>query len=80
MRRRRMQPRRGCKGHPCSSPHPEEVRAVYPQSRLQRYIVHKIRSTTCFVSWQDIKQVVADLKKIYISVTLDKAEENLLQF
>ncbi len=53
---------------------------MYPQSRLQRYIVHKIRSTTCFVSWQDIKQVVADLKKIYISVTLDKAEENLLQF
>ena len=53
---------------------------MYPQSRLQRYIVHKIRSSTRFVSWKDIKQVVADLKKIYISVTLDKAEENLLQF
>lgn len=50
---------------------------MYPQSRLQRCIVHKIRSSTCFVSWKDIKQVVADLKKI---VTLDKAEENLLQF
>ena len=58
----------------------EAIRAVYPQSRLQRCIVHQIRSSTRFVSWKDIKQVVADLKKIYTSVTLDEAEENLLQF
>ena len=58
----------------------EAIRAVYPQSRLQRCIVHQIRSSTCFVSWKDVKQVVADLKKIYTSVTLDEAEENLLRF
>ena len=58
----------------------EAIRAVYPQSRLQRCIVHQIRSSTRFVSWKDIKHVVADLKKIYTSVTLDEAEENLLQF
>ena len=58
----------------------EAIHAVYPQSRLQRCIVHQIRSSTHFVSWKDIKQVVADLKKIYTSVTLDEAEENLLQF
>ena len=58
----------------------EAIRAVYPQSRLQRCIVHQIRSSTRFVSWKDIKQVVADLKKIYTSVTLDEAEENMLQF
>ncbi len=58
----------------------EAIGAVYPQSRLQRCIVHQIRSSTRFVSWKDIKQVVADLKKIYTSVTLDEAEENLLQF
>ena len=58
----------------------EAIRAVYPQSRLQRCIVHQIRSSTRFVSWKDIKQVVADLKKIYTSATLDEAEENLLQF
>ena len=50
----------------------EAIRAVYPQSRLQRCIVHQIRSSTRFVSWKDIKQVVADLKKIYTSVTLDE--------
>ncbi len=58
----------------------EAIQAVYPKSRLQRCIVHQVRSSTRFVSWKDIKQVVADLKKIYTAVTLDEAEENLLQF
>ena len=58
----------------------EAIQAVYPQSRLQRCIVHQIRSSTRFVSWKDIKQVVADLKKIYTAVTLDEAENALLQF
>ena len=58
----------------------EAIQAVYPKSRLQRCIVHQIRSSTRFVSWKDIKQVVADLKKIYTAVTLDEAENALLQF
>ncbi len=58
----------------------EAIQAVYPKSRLQRCIVHQIRSSTRFVSWKDIKQVTSDLKKIYTSVTLDEAEENLFQF
>ena len=58
----------------------EAIQAAYPQSRLQRCIVHQIRSSTRFVSWKDIKQVVADLKKIYTAVTLDEAEDALLQF
>ena len=58
----------------------QAIQAVYPKSRLQRCIVHQIRSSTRFVSWKDIKPVVADLKKIYTAVTLDEAEENLLQF
>lgn len=55
------------------------ISRVYLDSRLQCCIVHQIRSSTRFVSWKDIKQVVADLKEIYTSVTLDEAEENLLQ-
>ena len=58
----------------------EAIQAVYPLSRLQRCIVHQIRSSTRFVSWKDINQVVADLKKIYTAVTLDEAESALLQF
>ena len=58
----------------------EAIHAVYPQSRLQRCIVHQIRSSTRLVSWKDVKHMAADLKKIYTSVTLDEAEENLLRF
>ena len=58
----------------------QAIEAVFPSSRLQRCIVHQIRASTRFVSYKDIKQVVADLKKIYKAVTLDEAEENLLAF
>ena len=58
----------------------QAIEAVFPNSRLQRCIVHQIRASTRFVSYKDIKQVVADLKKIYTAVTLDEAEENLLTF
>ena len=41
----------------------EAIQAVYLNSRLQRCIVHQIRSSTRFVSWKDIKLVAADLKR-----------------
>ena len=58
----------------------QAIQAVYPQSRLQRCIVHQIRSSTRYVNWKDMKQVVADLKTIYTAVTLDEAENALLRF
>ena len=48
---------------------PQAIEAVCPKSRLQRCIVHQIRSSTRYVSYKDMKQVVADLKKIYTAVT-----------
>ena len=58
----------------------QAIEAVFPGSRLQRCIVHQIRASTRYVSYKDIKQVVADLKKIYTAVTLEEAEQNLLDF
>ena len=58
----------------------QAIEAVFPNSRLQRCIVHQIRASTRYVSYKDVKQVVADLKKIYMAVTLDEAENNLLAF
>ena len=55
----------------------QAIQAVYPKSRLQRCIVHQIRSSTKYVSYKDIKQVTADLKKVYSAVTLEEAEHNL---
>ena len=58
----------------------QAIDVVFPNSRLQRCIVHQIRASTRYVSYKDIKQVIADLKKIYTAVTLDEAEDNLLAF
>lgn len=58
----------------------QATQAVYPKSRLQRCIVHQIRSSTKYVSYKDIRKVIADLKKVYTAVTLDEAEENLRLF
>lgn len=55
----------------------QAIEAVFPKSRLQRCIVHQVRSSTRYVSYKDIKKVVADLKKIYSAVTLEEAEKNL---
>ena len=55
----------------------QAIQAVYPKSRLQRCIVHQIRSSTKYVSYKDIKQVTADLKKVYSAVTPEEAEHNL---
>ena len=59
---------------------PQAIEAVYPKARLQRCIVHQIRSSTKYVSYKDIRQVVADLKKIYTAVTEDEAIQQLKNF
>ena len=58
----------------------EAIGAIYPHSQVQRCIVHQIRSSTRFVSYKDIKPLMADLKKIYTAVTEDEALENLMAF
>ena len=56
------------------------LEAVYPHSQVQRCIVHQIRSSTRFVSYKDIKPLMADLKRVYTAVTEDEALENLMAF
>ena len=58
----------------------EAIGAVCPHSQVQRCIVHQIRSSTRFVSYKDIKPLMADLKKVYTAVTEDEALENLMAF
>jgi transposase-like protein len=59
---------------------PQAIEAVYPQSRLQRCIVHQIRSSTRYVSYKDIRQVTNDLKKIYTAATEEEAMQHLENF
>jgi transposase-like protein len=44
---------------------PDAVRAVFPQTRIQRCIVHMVRDSTKFVSYKDLKEVCAGLKAVY---------------
>lgn len=41
------------------------IEAVYPKTEIQQCIIHQIRNTTRFVSYKDIKALIADLKRIY---------------
>lgn len=58
----------------------QAIEAVFPKSRLQRYIVHRVRRSAKFASRKDIKKVISDLKKIYKAATLEEAENALLAF
>lgn len=44
------------------------IEAVFPKTEIQQCIIHQIRNTTRFVSYKDIKILMADLKKIYAAV------------
>ena len=52
--------------------------AVYPQSKIQRCIIHQIRSSMKYVACKDRKAFAADLKTIYRATNEEQAIENLL--
>jgi putative transposase len=54
------------------------VGAVFPQTKLQRCIVHQLRYTLKFVSYKDRKPMAKDMKAIYQAATKEIAEENLM--
>ena len=58
----------------------EAINAAFPKSQIQRCIIHQIRSSTRYVSYKDIKAVMADLKKVYQAVNEDEAMNALIQF
>ena len=41
---------------------PQAIEAVYPKTEIQQCIIHQIRNSTKFVSYKDIKKLMADLK------------------
>lgn len=47
----------------------EAIRAVYPESEIQRCIVHQVRNSLKFVSYKDRRELSKDLKAIYTSAT-----------
>ena len=55
----------------------DAINAVFPQTEIQRCIVHQIRYTTKFVSYKDRKAFVADLKNVYQAPTEEAALKGL---
>jgi len=46
----------------------EAISTVFPKTEIQRCIIHQIRNSTKFVSYKDLKALMADLKKVYTAV------------
>ena len=59
---------------------PQAIEAVYPQTEIQQCIIHQIRSSTKFVSYKDIKKLMADLKLVYAAPTEETALNELELF
>jgi putative transposase len=59
---------------------PQAIESIFPQAQVQLCIVHMVRASLNYVTWQDRKKVVADLKPIYKAATADDAERQLSEF
>ncbi|MBN1037107.1 IS256 family transposase [Clostridium botulinum] len=56
----------------------EAIGATFPFAKIQRCIIHQIRSSMKYIPYKDRKAFVADLKGIYKAVNEDVAMENLI--
>jgi transposase-like protein len=59
---------------------PQAIEAVYPQTEIQQCIIHQIRSSTRYVSYKDMKALMADLKLVYAAPTEETALAELDHF
>ena len=59
---------------------PQAIEAVYPKTEIQQCIIHQIRNTTNYVSYKDLKKLMADLKMVYAAPDEAAALEKLESF
>jgi len=55
----------------------DAIHAVFPNTEIQRCIVHQIRYSTKFISYKDIKVFMKDLKEVYQAPTEEIALQEL---
>ncbi|WP_024752564.1 IS256 family transposase [Treponema phagedenis] len=58
----------------------QAIEAVYPKAEIQKCIIHQIRSSTKYVSYKDIKELMNDLKTVYKAPTEEIALVQLDEF
>ena len=44
------------------------IGAVFPKTEIQNCIIHQLRNSSKYVSYKDIKALMADLKTVYAAV------------
>ena len=59
---------------------PEAIQAVFPQTQIHTCVVHLVRRSLAYVSYQDRKRVAAALRTIYRAETVAGAEAALAAF
>jgi len=55
----------------------EAIHSVFPDTIIQKCIIHQVRNSLRYVTWKDRKEFVNDLKAIYKAPTIEEAEANL---
>jgi len=55
------------------------IEALFPQTSVQRCVIHQIRHTLRYVTWSDQKEFMKDLKTVYQAKTREEGETNLLK-
>ncbi|MFN2602965.1 MAG: IS256 family transposase [Gemmatimonadaceae bacterium] len=59
---------------------PDAINNVFPETQIHHCVVHLVRQSLNYVSWQDRKKVALELKAIYRAPTLAAAESALALF
>lgn len=58
----------------------QAIEKVYPKTRVQRCIVHKIRNSVKFIPDKELKKICADLRTIYSAANESQAHQALEAF
>jgi len=58
----------------------QAIKATYPESIVQRCIIHQIRASTRYVSYKHIKELMKDLKSVYTAPNEEAGYQMLLDF
>ena len=57
----------------------EAIAAVFPQTLIQKCVIHQIRNSLRYVTWSDQKAFISDLRRVYQAPTREEGETHLLK-
>ena len=58
----------------------QAIEAIYPKTDIQNCIIHQLRNSSKYVSYKDLKELMADLKRVYAAVDEPSARDALDEF